>query len=469
LKHKDEAFGAFMEWCVMVENQVDRKIKILRTDNGLEFCNHKFEEFCKEIGIVRHRTCAYTPQQNGVAERMNRTIMEKVRSMLSDSGMPKTFWAEATCTTVTLINKTPSSAVNFEIPDKRWTGKSPIYSYLKRFGCVAFVHSDEGKLVPRAKKGVFLGYPAGVKGYKVWLLEERKCAVSRNVVFQENAVYKDVMQKNKDSETSQSETSSGSLDIDLEETSDMSLGGDLSDETGSLGDHSPTQDDHQTEGNEINEEVVADSPESYHLVRDREKRAIRAPRRFDVEGYYGEDTDEEEEFDAEALVTTIEGDEREPSNYKEALRDEDWELWKEGMNEEMDSLLKNHTWTAVTKPKGQRVIGCKWIFRRKPGIPEIEKPRFKARLVAKGYAQREGVDYTEIFAPVVKHVSIRILLAIVAEENLELEQLDVKTAFLHGELDEKIYMEVPEGFEDQFQPDQVCLLNKSLYGLKHSV
>lgn len=99
-----------------------RSVKILRTDNGLEFSNRVFDEFCGRKGIQRHRTCAYTPQQNGVAKRMNRTIMEKVRSMLSDSGLPKRFWAEATHTVVVLINKTPSSAINFEIPDKKWSG-----------------------------------------------------------------------------------------------------------------------------------------------------------------------------------------------------------------------------------------------------------------------------------------------------------------------------------------------------------
>ena len=195
-KRKDEAFETFVEWNIMVETQIERKVKVLRTDNGLEFCNHQFDDYCKSKGIVRHRTCSYTPQQNGVAERMNRTIMEKVRSMLSDSGLPKMFWAEATQTTVNLINKTPSSVLKSEIPDKRWNGKQPAYSYLKRFGCLAFVHSDEGKLVPRAKKGVLLGYPTGVKGYKVWLINEKKCVISRNVQFQENAVYKDITLKN---------------------------------------------------------------------------------------------------------------------------------------------------------------------------------------------------------------------------------------------------------------------------------
>ena len=134
MKTKDEAFEKFVEWVNLVENQTDRRVKTLRTDNGLEFCNKLFDGFCESIGIHRHRTCAYTPQQNGVAERMNRTIMEKVRSMLSDSGLPKRFWAEATHTTVLLINKTPSSALNFEIPDKKWSGNPPVYSYRRRYG-----------------------------------------------------------------------------------------------------------------------------------------------------------------------------------------------------------------------------------------------------------------------------------------------------------------------------------------------
>ncbi|KAL1189498.1 Retrovirus-related Pol polyprotein from transposon TNT 1-94 [Cardamine amara subsp. amara] len=248
----------------------------------------------------------------------------------------------------------------------------------------------------------------------------------------------------------------------------MSSGGDLSEEIVSLGDQSPTHSNQHSEGEEISNEVSSETPGSYQLVRDRERRETRAPRRFDVEGYYIDDTDDEEELDAEALITTVDGDTIEPENYQEARRDADWKFWKDGMGEEMDSLLKNHTWTAVTKPKEQRIIGCKWIFKRKPGIPGVEGPRFKARLVAKGYAQREGVDYIDIFSPVVKHVSIRMLLAIVAEEDYELEQLDVKTAFLHGELDEKIYMEIPEGFEDQFKTGKVCLLNKSLYGLNQA-
>jgi len=118
----------------------------------------------------------------------------------------------------------------------------------------------------------------------------------------------------------------------------------------------------------------------------------------------------------------------------------------------------------VKLPKGAKTVGCKWIFKKNEGIPSVEDARFKARLVAKGYSQREGMDFNEIFSRVVKLISIRVLLAMVALFDLELEQLDVKIAFLHGELEETISMHQPEGFI----VDYVCQLRRSLYGLKQS-
>ena len=158
----------------------------------------------------------------------------------------------------------------------------------------------------------------------------------------------------------------------------------------------------------------------------------------------------------------------EPCTYRDAVDSKESKQWLIAMNEEIKSLQKNQTWELVQLPKGKRVVGCKWVFKRKEGISGIEPPRFKARLVAKGYTQKEGVDFHEVFSPMVKHSSIRILLAIVSTFDLELEQLDVKTAFLHGELEEQIYMSQPEGFVIPDKEDRVCLLKKSLYGLKQS-
>ena len=190
LRTKDEAFQKFVEWKVLVENQTGKRLKCLRTDNGLEFCNHSFDKVCKESGIKRHKTCPYTPQQNGVSERMNQTIMDKVRSMLVEIGLDAKFWAEAASTAVYVINRSPASAIGFEVPEAIWTGSDPRYDHLKRFGCVAYVHTVADKISPRATKGIFLGYAEGTKGFRVWLLNEEKVITSKDVIFHEDHLYK---------------------------------------------------------------------------------------------------------------------------------------------------------------------------------------------------------------------------------------------------------------------------------------
>ena len=138
------------------------------------------------------------------------------------------------------------------------------------------------------------------------------------------------------------------------------------------------------------------------------------------------------------------------------------------MQEEMQSLEKNGTWDVVRLSKHKKVVCCKWVFKRKEGLSPSEPPRFKARLVAKGFSQIPSVDYNDVFSPVVKHSSIRTFFGIVAMRDLELEQLDVKIAFLHEELEEEIYMDQPEGFIVPSKDDHVCKLKRSLYVLKVS-
>ena len=157
----------------------------------------------------------------------------------------------------------------------------------------------------------------------------------------------------------------------------------------------------------------------------------------------------------------------EPKSYKEAIKSKEKASWLKAMNKELHSPNKNQTWTLVERPKNQRVVGCIWLFKRKEGIPGSEQPSYKTRLVAKGYSQVQGVDFNEIYSPVVKHYSITIILSLVPQFDLELEQLDVKTAFLHGDLEETIYMDQPEGIKPGTE-NLVCLLKKSLYGLRQS-
>ena len=157
-----------------------------------------------------------------------------------------------------------------------------------------------------------------------------------------------------------------------------------------------------------------------------------------------------------------------PTTYKDAVQSSEEDKWRIAMDEEMQSLHQNHTWRLANLPEGKKAIGCKWVFSKKEEFPNLEDVHYKERLVAKGYAQKEGIDYNEVFSPVVKHSSIRILLALVAQLNLELVQLDVKTIFLHRDLEEEIHMTQPEGFKVDGKENMVCKLEKSLYGLNQS-
>ncbi|GJV76738.1 retrotransposon protein, putative, ty1-copia subclass [Tanacetum coccineum] len=378
LRFKHKAFGKFKEWKQLVENQTGRTVKKLRTDNGLEFYNWEFEQLCIESGIARHLTVAGMPQQNGVAERMNRTLMDKVRCLLIQSGLPKTFWAEATCTAAYLINRSPSTAIEKKTPMEMWSGHPSDYGMLRIFGCVAYPHDKQGKLEPRAIKCVLLGYPEGVKGYRLYRLdgESPKIVTSRNVVFNESVMYKDTL---KDSGAGDKSVEELQVEVELQR----------------FNNHTPEED--QIDQEDGDDEDAGDhetdqTPDltDYQLARDRERRTRTKPLRFR----------DESNMAAYAFAAAEEEDTHEPLTYQEAVACEDSSKWKAAMEEEMDSLRKNKTWELVDHPAGQKLVSCKWLFKIKEGI-----------------------------------------------EDYELEQLDVKTAFLHGNLKEVIYMKQPPGYE----------------------
>jgi len=438
LKNKSDAFDSFKAWKVMVEKQTDRKVKVLRTDNGMEFCSDEFKTFCRKEGIVRHHTIPHTPQQNGVAERMNRTIISKARCMLSNATMGRQFWAEAANTACYLINRSPSIAIEKKTPMEVWSGSPSDYSQLKVFGCTAFAHVDNGKLEPRAVKCVFLGYGSGVKGFKLWNPETKKSMLSRSVVFNESEMYY--------------ATRSTNSSDDVPKPQKVSLQVENLDE----GDH----DDHDDDDAQQTQVFDADSPPPVvqPMAVSRPQR-IRKPVKRLIE-----------ECNVSYALSCAEeiGCSAEPSTYTEATISADREKWIAAIQEEMQSLEKNGTWDIVRLPAGKKAVRCKWIFKRKEGSSPTEPARFKARLVAKGFSQIPGIDYNDVYSPVVKHSSIRVFLGIVAMHDLELEQLDVKTAFLHGDLEEEIYMDQPEGYITPGKENFVCKLKKSLYGLKQS-
>jgi transposase InsO family protein len=170
LKSKDEVLGKFKEFKDLIENLSERKIKILGSDNGGEYTSKEFVSFCKDARIKRELTTPYNPQQNGVAERKNRTIMEAVKTMIHDQDLPMHLWAEVVRTTIYVQNKLSHSELGFKTLEEMFSGKKPEVSHLKIFGCPMFVHipkEKRTKLDPSGKKGIFVGYCEVSKAFRI--------------------------------------------------------------------------------------------------------------------------------------------------------------------------------------------------------------------------------------------------------------------------------------------------------------
>lgn len=444
LKSKGDVLDAFRKYAAMATVHFGTRIARLRSDNGGEYINANFVQFCEEAGIVMEPTVPYTPQQNGVAERMNRTIMERARSMLDDAGFKRSMWNEAVLTAVHLINRSPTTALaENRTPYEMWFGHKPNVSRLRVFGSKAFCHvpkEKRTKLDAKSQVCYLVGY--GVNGYRVWDPVRRKITIARDVVVEESESKRRVEVHTNDHLVSdrlepleerpnlrREANPEPNSEPAIEETEDGAAGGcdSSADEFGSAED----------------DEVP---------VR-RSDRLRRPPARFsdfDVCMAFA--------LNAENYVEAL------PDDINELRKRDDWPEWKRAIDDEMHALEKNRTWDLVDLPTGVRPVPCKWVFKIKYG-DDGSIDRYKARLVAKGCSQRQGYDYQETYAPVVRMTTVRTLLAVAVQKNLHLHQMDVRTAFLNGNLTETVYMRQPPGFE---RGNKVCRLNKSLYGLKQA-
>eukprot|EP00794_Sanderia_malayensis_P011707 gene11707-biopygen9383 len=434
MKNKSEVLQKFKEFVALNENLTGRRVKKLRADNGGEYKSDDFEKYCKERGILQEDTIPYTPQQNGVAERMNRTIMETVRSIMHHAKLPMMFWAEAVSTAVYIRNRCPTSALKEKTPYESWLKEKPSVKHLRVFGCNAMVHiPDEkrSKLDKKSRRCIFVGYPTGSKGYKLFDPETRKMIRSRDVIFMENSFGDDSLKKE---------------DISYQLLPD-DKGGEVTMETG--------HDNVEATNIEFRNQEHQEERE-IELSQRQSQRVRQPPER------YGIITGDWWNY---ASIAVSNHDE--PRNIAEALQGSDATLWREALDSEYKSLMKNDTWKLVELPEGKNLVGSKWLFKIKHNA-DGSISRYKSRLVAQGYTEEAGEDYDEIFAPVAKYNSIRSVLAIANKFDMDIHQMDVKTAFLNGYLTNDIYMKQPEGYEDEERPHLVCKLQKSLYGLKQS-
>ncbi|KAK1628357.1 hypothetical protein QYE76_002672 [Lolium multiflorum] len=474
---KDETQQIFIDFATEVQRQHNLLIMAIRSDNGSEFKNYTLNDFLSDEGIRHQYSAAYTPQQNGVAERKNRTLMDMARSMMAEYKSRYNFWAEAISTACHSSNRLYLRKGLNKTPYEILTGNKPNISYFKVFGSL---------------EGIFVGYGAESHTYRIFDIASGIIIESCSVRFEEND----------GSQVGQVDVCAGD-EIPQDAIVRMGVGffrpieghGVASREELCSTTVEPSSSQHQQtpslEANDAPTQEQEENPPSHVQDQGQDQPRIQ-DQPFDIcqDGDPNDQVDQvtpprprktKEEIEARRLARrdrTLEirghthdkvlGDVRakvstrrqlanfsnhhayisvvEPKKVFEALEDSDW---VEAMHEELNNFKRNKVWTLVEKPKECRnVIGTKWIFKNKQDeFGNIV--RNKARLVAQGFSQVEGIDFGETYAPV-------------------LQQMDVKSAFLNGPLHEEVYVKQPPGFEDLNFPNHVYKLDKALYGLKQA-
>ena len=435
LKKKSEAADKVKNYLAHLTSH-NRKPKAIRIDRGKEFLNERLSAWCQEKGIDIQLTAPYSPSQNGVAERMNRTLVELARAMLR--GSPEFLWEYAIKHSSYLRNRAYTKSLKHQTPYEKWFTKKPNISHLREFGAPVWVllqgQKEPRKMETKSRRRIFVGYEDGSKSIQYYNAETRKVLTSRNIRFLNL-------------------TDTKTPPVPMTITSDGPREGE------------PASSTQPTTGNKKDslkrKRDKNDEGERQHRMRTRNKP------RIDYR-YLNNPFPDEEEIEMnlsseEQTYSIIPGDEY--TSLKDAKNSPDWPEWEKAAKSELDQLTQMGTWRLVEKPPDAIPIANKWTFVRKRNKAG-EIIRFKARLVAKGCAQRLGYDYSETFSPVVRMDTIRAIIALVPSMGLKIRQLDIKGAYLNGILKEKVYMRQPEGYEDG--TDRICELLKTLYGLKQA-
>ena len=477
METKDEAFSHFRDLILRLKNEFPRHaMRAIRSDNGKEFKNALFSAFCAEHGLEHQFSSPYVPQQNGVVERKNRTLVEMARTMLDEHRTPRKYWAEAINTACHVSNRIfLRSILNKPSYELRF-GRAPKVSHFRVFGCRCFIlkQGNLDKFESRSSDGIFLGYALHSRAYRVLNLETNKIIETCEVTFDETMPCTTPV-----FETAGEQELSESIFVDEDfpaPVDDDDIGLHPSPAVQELPSASTTL----TEGPSIGPDATTASTSAAPLHDQAEAPAVvegeaaserEAPRHIQrrhpsqqMIGSLHERTtrsrsNQISHFAHSAFVANFE-----PKDVGHALSDSNW---VNAMHEELENFERNQVWVLVDPPTGCHPIGTKWVFKNKQGEDGLVV-RNKARLVAQGYSQKEGIDYEETFAPVARLEAIRILLAFAASKGFKLFQMDVKSAFLNGYIEEEVYVRQPPGFENPKHPDRVYKLYKALYGLKQA-
>lgn len=487
---------------------------ILVTDCGGEYLSGAMQQLCRDKSIAQQTTSLYTPEDNGKAERVWGTVMGMARSMLREANCPKAYWSHALRTAFYIKNRCLHAALG-KTPFEVFHGARPDVSGLRVFGCIAYslVERFKKKLDAKAQVAVFLGYETTSNSYTLGVPDGRggvHITRTRNVTFDENGFYFKTPQPtgpdlvepesvlpdvvNGEPPTPelqpirpQPATPRASL---APRQPGHSPGEPIGPDQNELELPSPDDSDAETLPYErqsfspgpMNDTTLpyeaeppaapvrrgrrAVGPRDLPTVEEQEEPAIAArPQRNRRPPPGFEDFVNHEQAVIHELALSSEEPSL-PGSTEDALVDPNW---KPAMVEEYESLVKNGTWELKPLQPGHKAVGSKWDFKLKLG-PDGKVTRYKARFCAKGYTQVYGRDFEETFAPTAKFTTIRLLLAVAAQLKCTIYQMDIKTAYLNADLEETVFVQQPQGFEQEGPGGEplYCLLRKSLYGLKQS-
>jgi hypothetical protein len=360
-------------------------------------------------------------------------------------------------TVVYVQNRSSHCALGFKTPEEMFTGKKPEVSHLKIFGYTVFIHipkEKRNKLEPSGKKGIFVGYCEVSKAFRIYIPGHRHIEISRDVTFDEDAALK----KSRRCQLEEVREEEPVIPRTTESIREVPKSAEPVREDVVSSDEEIPEDHDMVEFQEPPQMTILHKRKqawARELIQDGEKygvpqgttRQVKRPKPF-------------------SSYTALMCDllEKEPTCFEEAIQMKEW---ADAMIEEYQSIIKNDVWEIVPRPKNKDVVSSKWLFKIKHAADRsIEK--YKARFVARGFYQKEGIDYEETFAPIARYTSIRTIIALAAKMKRKLHQMDVKTAFLNGVIEEEVYIEQPQGFEVEDRKSHVCRLKKALYGLKQA-
>lgn len=475
LKTKDQAAGHIKLYKAHMEKQFENfKLKCLRSDNAGEILMSKdMHTWMAEHGIKHEESPPHTPQYNGKAERTNRTIMDPVRSIMALGKLRPSLWPEVVSAVVHIKNRLPSKALGGRIPREVLTGKSVSIDHFRVIGCDAYVlnkASGRDKLAPKSAPCILVGYGTDSSTYRLYDPAKRTVVISRDVVFNEEGFIRANYLPYRDfygdptttkesfglpSELPQSPPPSPLIIEADDEDEDPPTSQPLAPVPSVAVSHDDTNSSRSTSPDPLTDPSF-NPPEFVG-----QPSVIIDPPLLEDDGL------PDELVEAEVGWITLETTDKipVPKTFGEMLESQYFTHWWAAMKEEVDALVANGTWTLVNRSDAlaKTIITGKWVWDSKPLAGG--KIRFKARWVARGFTQIEGLDYKETFAPVMHGKSWHIMFALAARMRYETMQIDVANAFLNGNLTEKIYMEMPRGFE---QANYICELKKSLYGLKQA-